>query len=181
MRIEDKTSPHIRTKFENTWLARHPRPVSCIHDKGGEFEGNAFQKLLQRYHIKDACCTSKNPQANAICERMHQTVGNILRTTLHDSPPQNMRDAKELVDTASATAMHAMRTNVATTLDGSPGSLVFNRDMFFNVPLIADWHAITRRREHHVNENLRRQNRRRRGFDYAVGEQALIKSLSPRS
>ena len=110
---------------------------------------------------------------------MHQTVGNILRTTLHDNPPRNMRDAKELVDTALATAMHAMRTNVATTLEGSPGSLVFNRDMFFNVPLIADWHAITRRREHHVNENLRRQNLRRRRFDYAVGDKVLKKVFEP--
>jgi hypothetical protein len=110
---------------------------------------------------------------------MHQTVGNILRTTLNESPPHNVREAKEMVDTALATAMHAMRTNVATTLEGSPGSLVFNRDMFYNLPLIADWHAITRRREHHVNENLRRQNRRRRKWDYAVGQKVLKNIFEP--
>ena len=73
---------------------------------------------------------------------------------MNESPPRNSCDTKEIVDTALATDMHVMRTNVATTLEGSPGSLVFSRDMFYNVPLIADWHVITQRREHHVNKNL---------------------------
>jgi hypothetical protein len=50
--------------------------------------------------------------------------------------------------------LHAMRTTVATTLGSAPGALAFSRDMFLNVPLIADWSAIARAREHHVNENL---------------------------
>ena len=130
--------------------------------------------------IKDVPTTSKNPQANAICERMHQTVANILRTNLNSNPPPNtVGDAKAMIDSALATAMHAMRTNVATTLESSPGSLVFNRDMFHNIPLIADWHMITQRREHHVNENLRRQNKRRRRYDYAVGQQVLKKVYDP--
>ena len=31
-------------------------------------------------HIKDVPTTSNNPAANALYERMHQTVGKILRT-----------------------------------------------------------------------------------------------------
>jgi hypothetical protein len=34
--------------------------------------------------------------------------------------------------------------------------------MFLNIPLIADWHAVTKRREHLVNENLMRENMKRR-------------------
>ncbi|EJK56081.1 hypothetical protein THAOC_24098 [Thalassiosira oceanica] len=64
---------------------------------------------------------------------MHQTVGNILRTVLNSNPNPSLKTAKEIVDDALATAMHAMRTNVATTLGSSPGSLVFARDMFLNV------------------------------------------------
>ena len=75
--------------------------------------------------------------------------------------------------------MHAMRTNVTTTLGSSPGALVFNRDMFLNVPLIADWHLIARRREHLVNENLRRQNMKRRRYDYVPGQQVLKKIHEP--
>ena len=42
--------------------------------------------------------------------------------------------------------------------------------MFLNVPLIADWQAIARNRELHVNENLRCANRKRHQYDYAPGQ-----------
>ena len=54
-----------------------------------------------------------------------------------------MTQARDIIDQALATAMHAMQTTVATTLGSTPGSLTFSRDMFLNIPLIADWKAIT--------------------------------------
>ncbi len=66
-----------------------------------------------------------------------------------------MTQARDIIDNALATAMHAMQTTVATTLGSTQGALAFAQDMFLNVPLIADWQAITRTCEHHVNENLR--------------------------
>jgi transposase InsO family protein len=177
--IKNKTADHVSRKFAQSWLARYPWPIRCIHDNGGEFTGWEFQRLLEKCHIKDVPTTSRNPQANAICERMHQTVGNILRTLLHENPPKNVSSAKDLIDEALSMAMHAMRASVHTTLGGSPGSLVFNRDMFLNIPLIADWHAITQRREQLVNENLRRANKKRRRFDYAPNQQVLKKLHAP--
>jgi hypothetical protein len=47
--------------------------------------------------------------------------------------------------------------------------------MFLNVPLIADWQATAHNCEHHVNENLRRANRKQRRYDYAPGQQVLKK------
>ncbi len=47
------------------------------------------------------------------------------------------------------------------------------------MPLIADWQAIARICEHHVDENLRRANRKRRQFDYAPGQQVLKKVHNP--
>ena len=93
---------------------------------------------------------------------MHQTVANILRTLLYTNPPQNMDDANDLIDDALATAMHATRTNVSSTLGSSPGALVYSRDMFLDIPLIADWILIQQRREQIVNESLRRHNNKRR-------------------
>ena len=179
IRIENKTAEHIASRFAQSWLARYPWPARCVHDNGGEFTGYAFQRLLEKTQIKDVPTTSRNPQANAICERMHQTVGNVLRTLLHVRPPENTTNAKELIDEALSTTMHSMRASVHTTLGGSPGSLVFNRDMFLNIPLIADWHAITTKREHLVNENLRRANKKRRRFDYTINQQILKKLHEP--
>ena len=56
--------------------------------------------------------SAKNPQSNAICERMHQTIGNVLRTLLHGEPPQNIANAKDYVDEALSIAMHAMRVGI---------------------------------------------------------------------
>jgi hypothetical protein len=104
----------------------YPCPVRCLHDKGGEFIGQNFQWLLEIFSIKDVCSTSKKTQSNAICERMHQTVTNVLRTLVHTNPPQNMTQARYIIDNALATAMHAMQTTVATTLGSTPGALVFS-------------------------------------------------------
>jgi hypothetical protein len=64
------------------------------------------------------------------------------------------------VDKALAMAMHAMQASVSTTLGSLPGALVFgSRDMFLNIPLIADWHLIAQRREKKSSiEGLRQQN-----------------------
>ena len=57
--------------------------------------------------------------------------------------------------------------------------LLFARDMFFNMPLIADWQAIARNCEHHVNENLQRANKKRCQYDYAPGQHVLKKVHNP--
>ncbi len=51
--------------------------------------------------------------------------------------------------------------------------------MFLNVLLIADWQAIARTHEHHVNENLQCANRKQRQYDYAPGQQVLKKVHNP--
>ena len=43
IRIDNKTSQHIRDKFIQSWLSRYPQPICCVHDKGGEFIGGTFQ------------------------------------------------------------------------------------------------------------------------------------------
>ncbi len=80
---------------------------------------------MEIFSIKDVCSTSKNPQSNAICEGMHQTVTNVLRTLVHTNPPQNTTQARDIVDDALATAMCAMQIIIATTLGSTPGALAF--------------------------------------------------------
>ena len=75
--------------------------------------------------------------------------------------------------------MHTMRTNVMATLNGSQGSLVFGRDMFLNIPLIADWHAIAKHRAVLVNMALLHQNQKRWTYDYVAGQKVLKKVHDP--
>ena len=96
---------------------------------------------------------------------MHQTVGNILRILVHTHPPLNMTQVKENVEMALAQAMREMKNAVMTTLGSPPGALAYSRDMFLNIPLIADFQAIAKRREQRINDDLLRANRKRRQHD----------------
>ena len=162
-------------RFENEWLARYPRPLRCIHDNGGEFTGYEFQRVLARNHVEDVPTTIKNPQANAICERMHQTVGNTLRTLCHAHPPQNIQEAQNIIDSALATASHATRAAIHRTMKVSPGGLVYqHRDMFLDIPLTANLQQIRDNRQRLIDENLRRENLKRRTYDYQAGQEVLL-------
>ena len=179
IRIENKTAQHVSRKFEECWLNRYPRPNRCIHDNGGEFIGWEFQRLLTQCGVEDKPTTSRNPQANAICERLHQTVANILRTIIIDNPPQHIDQATSAMDHALSTAMHVTRCATSRTLGISPGALVFQRDMFLDLPIVADLVQIQRKRQIMIDENLIRQNNKRRDFNYTVGQEVLIKTVNP--
>ena len=179
IRIENKTADHVSRKFEECWLNRYPRPNRCIHDNGGEFIGWEFQRKLVQCGIEDKPTTSRNPQSNAICERLHQTVANILRTTIVDNPPRNIAQATAAIDFALSTTMHVTRCATSRSLGISPGALVFRRDMLLDLPIIVDLLKIQQRRQIMIDDNLMRQNRKRRDFNYAAGQEVLIKTVDP--
>jgi transposase InsO family protein len=174
IRIDNKTSAHVAMKFENEWLARYPRPLRCIHDQGTEFTSLPFQHILTINGIKDVPTTVANPQANAVCERLHQTIANTFRTLLHAHHPQNPMEAISIVDNCFAIARFASRAAIHRTMNVSPGAMVFKRDMILPIPIIADFEVIRQRRQAVVDDNLRRQNLRRLFHDYQVGDEVLI-------
>jgi hypothetical protein len=129
--------------------------------------------LLHQYGIADVQTSVKNPQANAVCERMHQTVGNILRTMILSEPPQTVQQAEDLLDYALSTASYALRSSASRHSGISPGALVFHRDMLIDVPFVSNLLLLRDKRQAVIDYNLRRENNKRRNFDYQVGQQVL--------
>ncbi len=111
-RIFEKSSNHIATHFEHTWLSWYPKPMQVIHDYGAEFTCFTFEHLLQMLNIKPVPIANKNQQANAICKKMHQTVATVLKTLLLAQPPQTHCHAALLVDDALAKSMHALQSSL---------------------------------------------------------------------
>ncbi len=142
IRIKDRSSQHIANLFDNNWLARYPRPLRCIFNQGGEFTGRPFQSMLIQNGIQQVPTTVKNPQANAVCERMYHTIKDSLHTICHSNPPQNVATAIELVDSVLASSCYASRTAVHRTLGVSPSGLAFQRDMLHPIPILADFELI---------------------------------------
>jgi hypothetical protein len=85
--------------------------VVCLF---ASFTNSRMENDSQKCHIKDMYTTAKNPQDMAI--------------------------SKEYINEALSIAMHAMKEAINSSLGSILGSPTFNRDMFLNIPLIADWH-----------------------------------------
>jgi hypothetical protein len=144
------------------------------YNQGGEFVGFQFQQMLDRHHIHKHPITAKNPQANAVCKRMHQVVGNSLRVVSTLNPPAGIVHANnQLVDTAIANTMYATCATVHSALKTTPGAMVFERDMLLDSPLIADLQLIQTRQQQLINNRLIVANRKQFSYDYAIGEEVL--------
>jgi len=75
--------------------------------------------------------------------------------------------------------MYATRIQTNRSLGVSPGSLVYGRDLFIDLPLIADIVSIRDRRQVRIDKNLVRENDKRRMWNYQVGDEVLIKTVNP--
>ena len=100
--ITSKTKGNIADLFEREWLRRYPRPSRVIFDQGGEFDNDAFDTKLTKWHIKPTPITVKNPRANSIVERMHSVLGDMIRVQLatqhpYDDPISDLTSAVALI------------------------------------------------------------------------------------
>ena len=154
--------------------------MRCVHDPGSEFTGTAFQNNLAANNIDAVCTTVKNPQSNAICERLHKTMEDMLRNYVRTDPPATVADAFELIDACLAAVNRALRSAVHRTLQISPGALVFHRDMLLPIPLISDYNLLRQRRQAVIDDNNRRANLRRRFRDYSIGDEVLMLVKDPK-
>ena len=91
-----------------------------IQDNGTEFTGHEFQGILYNLGINPSNTTPKNPQSNAICEKMNQRVATILKTIIKASPPHSVEELNNLVEDALAAAIHSLCATVSTTLKANP-------------------------------------------------------------
>ena len=154
-----------------TWFCRYPRCSEIIYDNGSEFKLH-FQSLCDTFGLKRKPTTVKNPQANAILERIHQTLAAMMRTAEIDMAISV--DPSDIDDFLSNAAW-AVRSTYHTVLRASPGAAIFGRDMLFDIPYIADWTKIGDYRQRQTDRNTNRENKSRVEWDYKVGEKVLLR------
>ena len=63
------------------WLSIYPRPTEITYDQVKEFIGHEFRKSLieMEYGIAAKPITPGSPMSNAVLERIHQVLGNLVR------------------------------------------------------------------------------------------------------
>lgn len=169
--IMTKEATHVRDMIEQEWLRRYPRPSRVIYDQGGEFLSQELHSLSLKWFFKKEPTTIKNPRANAIVERLHRIMGDMIRAQLvkyhpHDDP---------IRDICSAVA-YGIRATVHGTTMYTPGQLVFGKDMILRSDVEVNMELVRRRRESAIAHNNQRENRRRIKYDYKEGDKVLILS-----
>jgi len=103
---------------------------------------------------------------------VHQVIGTMLRTSELDMAESVDPDAvSDFLDDAA----WAIRCTHHTVLKTSPGAAIFGRDMLFDIPYIADWTKIGEYRQAQTDRNTARENAQRADYDYAVGNQVLVR------
>ena len=111
--------------------------------------------VLHDYGIKCKPITVRNPQANAIVERIHQVIENIIRT--FDLEANFLDNDNPWKGILAATGL-AVRSTYHTTLWKTPGQLVFGCDMTFNIQHLANWDYIRQNKQCHINKNNKAEN-----------------------
>ena len=164
--IPNKKAITCANLLENTWLCRYPRPHQCIFDNGSEFLGEDFQNTLLSYGIECVPTTVKKPAANMV-ERVHQTLGNLLR--VYELEKYEFPRGDPWSNILSSAAW-AIRSTVHTTLGATPGQLVYGRDMLFDLSFKANWRDIKERKRARIEESNKRENSKRIRHTYNVGD-----------
>ena len=170
---DDKRAISIANVVEQQWLTRYPWPSMITFDQGPEIIGEDFKQMVRDdYGLKANPITTRNPQANAIIERVHQTLGNIIRTF---ELQENYLDEDDPWAGVLSAAAFAVRATYHTMLQKTPGQLVFGRDMILNVKHIANWEYIRQRKQKLIDKNNQRENSKRIPYQYQEGDKILLK------
>ena len=168
-----KCADVIANIVEQAWLTRYPWPQQVILDRGTEFLAEFATMVVQDYGVKRKPISKRNPQANAIVERVHQTIGNMIRTfRIHDN---DSLDSDDPLSGILSAISFAVRATVHTTTQYTPMQLVFGRDAMLNIQVQANWHYIRKRKQKLIAINNKRENAKRLQHTYQIGDRVLIK------
>ena len=176
VQIPTKRADYIANYLEFSWLTRYPWPTEVVMDRGREFAAEVSAAIKDEYGIHKKLITTRNPQANAMVERAHQTLHNMVRMA-------NIRSSEDLdprfdFEGLLGACRRAMNSTVHTTLRATPTQLVFGRDALLNVAFQADWEYIKMRKQVRILQNNYNENKTRRDHVYSVDDRVMVE-LSP--
>ncbi len=66
------------------WIAHHGIPVRIHSDNAPEFRGHVITRLKKMLSMKGTFTMPYRPQSNGLCERMNQTIENIIKCTVRE-------------------------------------------------------------------------------------------------
>jgi hypothetical protein len=117
--------------------------------------------------------TTSDPQANAIVERVHKVVNDMLKSFDLENNHENLEEDNPFDYFLQS---WAIRSIYHTTLQSTPCQLVFGRDMIHNIAFRANWDLIQKRKQEIINKSNKKENKSRIPYKYKVGDKVLLKT-----
>ena len=110
--IPNKTAAEIT---EKNWFTRYPLPQRIVFDCCTKFMAEFAKMCNNDYGLKRKPVTTRNTKSNTIIKRIHQTIGNTIRTfdvskIVNNDPWSGILAAK----------MFAFRATYYTTIQAYP-------------------------------------------------------------
>jgi len=111
---------------------------------------------------------------------MHLTIENMIRTSINEtSHIYTSYQVSELIDNILASCMFTLRASTHQTLQTTPSSIAFGKDMIFNTTAPIDFEQIQQKQQHQTNINTNQENKKRIKYQYIIGQQILIQANNP--
>ena len=79
-----------------------------------------------------------------------------------------------MIDELVANTGWVIHATYHTILGFSPGAAIVGKDMLFDIPYLADWSDIGRKRQAKVDKSNVIENRNRNNVDYRVGQKVIL-------
>lgn len=86
--VKDQTAKTTAANFWKSFMLPYGCPEKILTDRGPAFESQLFQELCTLYNCQKLRTTAYHPQGNGLCEKMNQTLIEMLRTV----PPAKRAD-----------------------------------------------------------------------------------------
>ena len=141
-----------------------------MFDNGSDFK-QEFTILLKDFDIKRVLTSIKNPQANALVERVNQVILNMLVTKDFDN---KFFDCIYPRGENLSYIPWAINASYHCTIMTTPGQSIFGRYMLFNLASVVDWRIATTAKQRQVDIDNVRENAKRVTHDYTIGNQVYV-------
>ena len=82
--LKDHTAENVSKALYQNVIGHYGAPKRIITDRGREFQSKVWEHLLDLLGIEKQSTSPYYPQGNALVERMHRTMGNMIRANLID-------------------------------------------------------------------------------------------------
>ena len=129
--------------------------------------------MTNDYRILCNSISARNPQADPILERLHQTIGNIIR--IFTTQEMDLDNENPWEGVLSST-MFAIRSTVHTNTQHISSQLVFGRDTILHINQEANWQLVEQRKQALMNKDYQKENRRRQSHVYLTRDKVLLKN-----